>query len=168
LIAGSPSTQALGVVVTDAAAGDARIRMDLRFLPADDLQLHLNAADLLVLPYREVLNSGSAILALSFNRPVLIPRQGALSDLTREIGDVWIRTYDGDLTPSVLAEAAEWGRSPRQSEAPLESLDWDHLADLTRCAYERVLSRTRPDDLGTTDRPARLDHSEVSECAPTP
>ncbi|MFC4701038.1 glycosyltransferase [Glaciecola siphonariae] len=39
-----------------------------------DLQLYLNASDVLVFPYKEVLTSGSIILSLSFGRPVVIPK----------------------------------------------------------------------------------------------
>jgi beta-1,4-mannosyltransferase len=42
----------------------------------------MRAADLIALPYKEILNSGSAILALSFDRPILVPAAGALAELS--------------------------------------------------------------------------------------
>lgn len=43
------------------------------FVRDDELQLWFHAADVLVFPYREVLNSGSAYLSATFGRPVVLP-----------------------------------------------------------------------------------------------
>jgi beta-1,4-mannosyltransferase len=57
----------------------------IRFHPGrvDDehMQNYFNAADFVVLPYRSILTSGSAILAFSFARPVIAPAIGCLTEL---------------------------------------------------------------------------------------
>jgi len=53
---------------------------DLRFIPAEEVQFYFQAADVVVLPYREILNSGSLFLAFSFAKPVIAPRLGCLQD----------------------------------------------------------------------------------------
>ncbi|MEZ4597387.1 MAG: glycosyltransferase [Chloroflexota bacterium] len=47
-------------------------------VPDDRMQVFLRAADVMVLPYRDVLTSGSAILAMTFGLPVVAPRIGCL------------------------------------------------------------------------------------------
>ena len=37
----------------------------------------MNAADVVALPYAETFNSGAALLALSFNRPIVAPASGS-------------------------------------------------------------------------------------------
>lgn len=50
-------------------------------IPVEDVQYFYRAADLAVLPYRQVLNSGAAMLALSFGVPVLSAAQDGLRDV---------------------------------------------------------------------------------------
>jgi glycosyltransferase involved in cell wall biosynthesis len=48
------------------------------------MQVYLRACNVLATPYLEVLSSGSAILGLSFGRPVIAPAIGCLKDLIVE------------------------------------------------------------------------------------
>jgi len=43
-----------------------------------DVQEYMNASDIVVLPYKKVENSGSAILAMGFKKPVVAPNIGVL------------------------------------------------------------------------------------------
>jgi beta-1,4-mannosyltransferase len=61
-----------------------RILFEPRFIPDTELQYFVRAADAIVLPFKDVLTSGSAILALSFGRPVVAPRLGHLIDVISE------------------------------------------------------------------------------------
>lgn len=111
------------------AADDRRIRLHLGFVPDEDVQLFFRAADFVVLPYREVLTSGAAILALSFGRPLVVPRLGCLTDLA----DGCAVSYEAQ-DPFGLADALETAR--RIDPAPLASqaravaatLEWDGIA----------------------------------------
>ena len=67
-----------------AQADTSRVTLVDAFVPAADLQLYLNACDAVVLPYRETLTSGAAMLALSFGRPVIGPSLGSLPEVVRD------------------------------------------------------------------------------------
>ena len=113
--------------VIQAAAGSAQVTLKLEYLPDDDLAALLAAANLVVLPYREIANSGSAILALSLNRPVLAPARGSLLQLRAQVEDDWLRLYPDELTPQALTEAV--AAAPPATTAPnLAALDWPHIA----------------------------------------
>lgn len=128
------------------AEGDPRIRLALGFVPDEDMQLYLQAADLVVLPYAEILNSGAAILALDFDRPVLLPHLGAMAELAATAGEAWVRTYDGPLDDRVLSEAMAWACGKRMLEAgrgersPALAAPWPELAALTLALYRAVLA----------------------------
>jgi glycosyltransferase involved in cell wall biosynthesis len=140
LVAGAPRTPALGDRVARAAAQDPRVRTCLRFVARAEMPFVLGAADLVVLPYEQVLHSGTALLALSFDRPVLVPRRGALPELQAEVGPEWVRTYEGRLTPATLRAALRWARTTdRPDRAPLADRDWGPLARDTVAFYRRVL-----------------------------
>ncbi|GAA4170383.1 glycosyltransferase [Gryllotalpicola koreensis] len=141
-IAGRPSSDAERTAITDAAAGDPRIVLDLAFQSAQRVADWLCASDLVVLPYRAIENSGSAILALSASRPVLVPRLGAMGELAALVGPSWVRSYDGELDAAVLADALAWARDePRPGVADLSALEWDAIAAATLDAYRAVLGR---------------------------
>jgi glycosyltransferase involved in cell wall biosynthesis len=57
-----------------------RILLHAGFIPDERLQVYLLAANIVVAPYLDVLTSGTAMLALSFGRPVIAPRIGFLKD----------------------------------------------------------------------------------------
>jgi beta-1,4-mannosyltransferase len=127
---------------------DHRVHLNLSFVSKDRVQLYFRAADLVVLPYQEILNSGSAILALSFNRPVLVPRLGAMSELARSVGNDWVQTYSGDIKVKVLEQSLEWAMNTvRPRLAPLERLDWREISTKTIKAFEYLLQKKGGDSL---------------------
>jgi glycosyltransferase involved in cell wall biosynthesis len=145
VVAGRPSSATLEREVRDAAVGDERVRLFLGRIPEDEIQLYLRAADAVVLPYQEILNSGSALLALSFDRPVLVPDRGAMGELAELAGPGWVRTYQGELTPALLSAAAAWGAAARgRTCTELVRLDWDELAAQTDRAFRAVLDGAAP------------------------
>lgn len=94
LIAGKPGPPPAHIdALHAAAAGDPRIRLCLEFIPDDELQLYYRAADAVVLPFARILTSGSAMLAMSFGRAVIVPRMGCLAELP---GDAAIHYEPGD------------------------------------------------------------------------
>lgn len=133
-IVGRPREEHLGREILAASEGDPRIRTEFGYVPDDRLQEWFRAADLCVLPFREILNSGSAILSLSFDLPILVPDQGAMAELRTTTGGDWVRTYTGELTTPVLAQALRWATDTRRERhAPLQRLEWNSIgADFAR------------------------------------
>lgn len=142
VIAGQPEPPEMAARVEKAAARDARIVLRLGLVPVDEVQLVLGAADLVVLPYLAVLNSGAAMLALSFERPVLVPRLGGLEELRDRAGADHVRIYTGPLTATVLCDALAWSATRSRLDPPnLEFASWPDIARLTRAAYLTVCGR---------------------------
>lgn len=138
-IVGRPDSPRLAEAIKTEAALDLRVQLQLNFIPKDKVQVYLRAADLVVLTYREILNSGSALLALSFDRPILVPLQGALGELQAQVGQDWVRTYAGEIAPAYIEEALEWAlNTPRPIQALLDTLNWKELAKQTVDAYRAI------------------------------
>ena len=140
LVGGRPLDAALAAEIERAAGGDPRVRLSLARVPDDEVQRYLRAADLVALPFTDITNSGSALLALSFDRPVLVPRLGAMGELQEQVGPDWVRTYEGELTPAILDEALTWARRPRPDGPDLSALEWGAIAEQT-LAFYRALRR---------------------------
>lgn len=66
--------------IFDLAESDPRIQILPGFIPNDQMAKFLNACDAIVVPYREILTSGTAMLALSYGRPVLSVDMGFLRE----------------------------------------------------------------------------------------
>lgn len=141
LVVGEPDDEVLRMTVAAEAAQDDRVLDELRFVPDDELPVYLSAADLVVLPYRDILHSGTALLALSFDRPILVPELGAMGELRTHVGEDWVRTYAGPLTSDALQDGLDWAEAtPHDDSAPmLDALAWPNLARKTIMAYQAVV-----------------------------
>jgi glycosyltransferase involved in cell wall biosynthesis len=139
LVAGLPEPTVATELAPLQRLGDDRIHWHLEFISEAMTPVYFQAADLVVLPYREILNSGGALLALSLNCPVLVPHKGSLGELQARVGAEWVRTYSGELTSETLQAALHWAQTtPRDPVAPLEAFDWQQIASQTMAAYHKI------------------------------
>jgi glycosyltransferase involved in cell wall biosynthesis len=133
VVAGRPESAELRLALRTAAAGDERVALHLRDVADEELQVFLNAADVVALPYERILESGSALLALSFGRPVLVPDTDTMRDLQAQIGPDAVRLFDGSLgLDEALTVRVDSGRL---IERVRERHDWDTIADRTLSLY---------------------------------
>ncbi|MDR7383812.1 glycosyltransferase [Promicromonospora iranensis] len=140
-IVGKSQDAALAEHITAVAAADDRIEARLEFVPDDVLAREVRRAELVVLPYREMHNSGAALLALSLDRPVLVPRSAATDGLAREVGEGWVIMYDGVLQPADLLRAMAVARLTRErgTRPHLDERDWELVGRRHAEAYRRVV-----------------------------
>lgn len=87
LVAGKAGDGELIEKLRAVAAVDERVRLFEGYVPDDEIQLYMIAADAVVLPYERVFTSGSAALAGTFGRAVIAPAVGCLPD---QIGDAGV------------------------------------------------------------------------------
>ncbi|RZK39472.1 MAG: glycosyltransferase [Hymenobacter sp.] len=127
-IAGACDEPALEYELTALADSCGHIATRLTFLSDIELEDLLDGADAIVMPYRDILNSGSAIHALSRFRPFIAPRLGSLVELQHQVGVDWVWLYDGDLTPETLAAALEWVKNTKRSIPCLDEFQWKNIA----------------------------------------
>lgn len=144
IIAGRSKSSVLRQSILDAGQRDSRIRTNLAYIESTEMQTYLRAADLIVLPYEDILNSGAAILALSFDRPVLVPDKGSLRELQDAVGKDWVFLYQGHLTDTVLREAMQWAKPYRQSRPNLKDFSWPGIIQATQQAYLAILNQPPP------------------------
>lgn len=137
-VAGKPQDAATERGIRLASHGDGRILLDLRFLPDDELLQEIRDAELVVLPYGGENNSGAAILALSFDCPVLVPRSELAEELAEEVDAGWVFVYDGPLTGDILAAAWREARETR-GHPDLSQRDWRTGGRLHRVAFTEAI-----------------------------
>jgi glycosyltransferase involved in cell wall biosynthesis len=141
VIAGRALDDDYAARVRGAAAGDGRVHLALGFVPDDELQVYLRAADVVATPFLEIFTSGSVLLAMSFGRAVIAPRRGCVADTLDEAGGL---LYDAD-DPDGLETALDMARSAdvqamgRHNAEALDRFAWPRIAAATRSVYASVL-----------------------------
>ncbi|MBO3100543.1 glycosyltransferase [Cellulomonas fengjieae] len=143
VVAGKPSTAELERDVRAAAAGDDAVTFDLRYLDDADLVRVVTSCELVALPFRHMHNSSTILLALSLDRPVLVPRNDANAAIAAEVGPGWIHMFDGDLSGRQLQDAVRAARLPRSDRADLSRRGWAAVGTAHRDAYVRALRARR-------------------------
>ena len=116
---------------------DPRIVLRLERIPEEDLSRVLRAADAVVLPFRDILTSGSAILALSHGRPVVVPALGCLPETLPTDATFLYDPDDPDALASALrqAVAADLAAMGGRARAWADGLDWGPIAADTARLY---------------------------------
>ena len=113
------------------AEQDGRVRLSTSPYFADaDFQLYLNAADVVTLPFSEVLTSGSAITALGFGKPMILPKLGCLPELINEQIGILYDAADESALERAMVEIRQRDieAAGRAAKARAESLDWRGIA----------------------------------------
>ncbi len=134
LVAGRPKSASYAERLAALAAGDARIRLEPRFVPVDEVQQYLNAADVAVLPYRQTTASGAALLAFSFGLPVIAPAIGAFPNLVAAGRGILYEA--GQLSQAMAdAPARSWTGASASILAWVRQFDWEEIGRRLVAAY---------------------------------
>jgi beta-1,4-mannosyltransferase len=118
------------------------VTVRIQVLSDDELaEVILNSA-IVVLPYRDMYNSGAALLSLTLRRPVLVPDTPTMRELRREVGEHWVHLFDGELTTEHLRQAVRAAAVPPDCGPDLTRRDWAHVGRSYAALYDSVV-RTR-------------------------
>jgi beta-1,4-mannosyltransferase len=123
-----------------AADGDERISFEFGFVEDAVLVDAISQSSLVVLPYKHLYNSGIFFVALSLNRPVLVPRNEATEAVRAEVGDSWVHFFDGDLTAADLLVALENVARPTADRPELSGRDWSVVAEKYAQVYDEEIN----------------------------
>jgi beta-1,4-mannosyltransferase len=146
-IVGKPVNAELTALVTDAVRADSRISARLEYVDDEALAAEIGQAQLVVLPYQDIHNSGALLLALSLGRPALVPRAAVTVALAEEVGDDWVHTYSGPLTGAVLSQALSGVKAGRlepqkaTEEPNLDQRSWTLIGAQHAALYRSLVRR---------------------------
>jgi beta-1,4-mannosyltransferase len=139
LVVGKMWDKDLENLLNHLAAQDGRIDIFPDYVPDKDLQIYFNAADAVVLPYSEVLSSGSAVLAMSFGCAVIAPRIGCLREVVTEDSGILYDESDQEGLFEALKESLKVNLDKLGSGAYSRAREftWMQMVDRTLQAYGR-------------------------------
>lgn len=132
IVAGRVKEAELAHDLEETRRADPRVHAIPEFLSQADLAQVIRAADAVVLPYRRVLNSGSALLALTLGRPVIVPSTPTFEELRDRVGGGWVRLFAGPLASEDLRLD---GETPPDGEPDLAWCSWDVVTEELRSLW---------------------------------
>jgi glycosyltransferase involved in cell wall biosynthesis len=126
-----------------------QVILRIQFVPDEEMEVYLKGADVLVLPYKEIFQSGVLFLAYSFGLPVVATDVGSFREEIVE-GNTGFLCKPGD--PAELAKAIETYfasdlfknlkvRRRGLKDYANANHSWHAVAELTRNAYAKMLGR---------------------------
>ncbi len=122
------------------------------FVPNDEVATYFQASDVVCLPLRETTTTSTALLALSFGRPLLAPHLGMIRVLPPETGFYYDPLSPGGLLESMrdaLGERTDLLRRGQAGREYSDGLSWDAIAASTRRLYVTLFE---PPDWRTSSR----------------
>ena len=143
-IAGYASSPELEAAIHAMARTDDRVSVEFGFVPDSAIVDIVSSSELVVLPYRLMHNSSAVITALSLDRPVLVPDNAVTRDLAEEVGQGWVYTFEGELTPTAILDTLEKHRAaPPLAPPHLDGRSWKRSGAAHVAAFERAIALRR-------------------------
>jgi len=134
-IVGKPMTGELREAIEGVSQRCDRVSSALGFAPDTDLVREISQSEIVVLPYRFMHNSGAVLLALSLDRPVLVPDNEVNRLLEIEVGSDWVHRYHGDLALPDIERALKLTRQRSAARPTLDGRDWASVGAQHSAAY---------------------------------
>ncbi len=126
------------------AAAPPGVRFVARFIGDEELPAYFARADLLVLPYREIDQSGVLFTALAFGKPLLLSDVGGFPEVGAHGAARIFPAGDAaalhDALEELLADRAQLDELARRAQAAAEGpYSWELAARRTLALYEALL-----------------------------
>ena len=137
IIAGKPINEKFANILNSQCQAENSISLVFGYMPSEDVQIYMNASDIVVLPYRHFLTSGTALLAMSFGKPIIAPETGSLKEL---IGSDGGKLYppeppDGILRTIQLILKDDLKAMGERNLRLAHKRNWNSIAEQTCSAY---------------------------------
>ncbi|MEM9399970.1 MAG: glycosyltransferase, partial [Verrucomicrobiota bacterium] len=147
VIAGQPFSDEMKTSLEEKISDSSNIDFKPTFIPEEKIQVYMNASDVVVFPYRDILTSGAVVLAMSFAKACIAPRIGCIDELLDDTGSF---LYDSE-SKGGLAEAIESAITQKEELLQMgkhnlqlaQELGWPEIAKKTLEVYKWCLDVER-------------------------
>lgn len=112
------------------------------FIVDEKIHLFLSAATVAVLPYKNILNSGSLLLAMSYALPIIAPKLGSIPEMLQKAN--WL-LYDSDNEDGLLQSLKNSSRISLSNLSDLtksacDNLSWELIGKNTSIIYQSLFT----------------------------
>lgn len=130
-IVGNPMNESIGKEIYQLASRDERVHTRLEYIPDEEVQYYMNGADVLVLPYQDILNSGTVYLGMSFGKPIIAPSIGCIPNTVHEENDL-LYEHDSDRELGLQLRKArrkDLSDISRANKDRASQYSWENIAE---------------------------------------
>ena len=129
-----------------AGRAPGKVRFVDRFIPDPEIPAYMRRADLVVLPYRNIEQSGVLYTALAFGRPLVLSSVGGFTEIGERGAARLVPPADPEALASALREllgdpAARRSLAEAAAREASTVSSWERIADSTMALYEELLRR---------------------------
>ncbi len=135
IIAGRPATAEFCRRLEQAAVDDPRIALALQFIPAEEVAAYFEVCDVVVLPFERTLTSGSAILAMTQGKALILPAGARILDLG---GIDSILYFEGDEGLAAILNGMNKEKLREmgiRNYRAVRQVDWQSIGEATMQCY---------------------------------
>jgi beta-1,4-mannosyltransferase len=120
------------------AQSNTNVILRLRHIPAEEVHLYFSAADIVVLPFSRTLTSGSLLLAMSFDKPIIAPRFDVIVEALGPAGALLFDPSEADALHRALgaAASADLAAIAERVRPQCDRLSWSAIAEMTVSTYD--------------------------------
>jgi D-inositol-3-phosphate glycosyltransferase len=147
VIAGTPGTKQLENEYKKRVAEiskNGNIKFHSTFIPTDQVAQYFIAADIVMLPYKNIFHSGLMHLAYSFGKPIIATNVGDFSETIEhgKSGFVLASNDAANLSQAIISafsnktKLSEMGKYSKKISNSKYS--WDNIANLTKKLYDNI------------------------------
>lgn len=144
VIAGKPCNEVMAEQLAQEAEDNNKIKFISGLVPDEQVQIYMNACDVVVLPYKEFLTSGAVILAMSFRKACIAPRKGCIYEVLDDTGSF---LYNPDIEDGLLqalnnvVQKRDYLSGMGTHNYNLANQwNWNYVAQQTLNVYQKYLS----------------------------
>ncbi|MEO0840351.1 MAG: glycosyltransferase family 4 protein [Cyanobacteria bacterium J06643_5] len=148
IIAGKPANQELENKIEHQISNNNNInniKFISGFVPDEEIQIYMNASDVIVFPYQEILTSGAVFLAMSFKKACIAPHQGCFGEVLNDNGAF---LYNSDCQNGLFQALESAIKNKHQlinmgeyNFELAEKFNWNNIADMTLKVYQSCLTK---------------------------
>jgi glycosyltransferase involved in cell wall biosynthesis len=122
------------------------VRFVDRFVTDPEIPAFMRRADLVVLPYRNIEQSGVLYTALAFGRPLVLSSVGGFPEVTKQGAARLVPPDDPDALSAALSElladsAAREALGSAAAAAAATTYSWDRIGEATMGMYRELLEQ---------------------------
>ncbi len=141
LLAGKPDSKKTRETVRKLAGDNENIAINWGMIPNDRMQMYFNASDLIVLPFREINNSGSLYMALGFGRHVLVPDVPQMREVKELYAPYHVHLFEkGNLKAEDIITALSESNTQAENKPDLSVMNYDKLARSTKEFFSSIIT----------------------------
>ena len=142
MIVGNPVNKLLTTNIINRTKDNQNFILKFGFIPEDEIQIYINASDVVVFSYKKILTSAGILLAMSFGKPIIAPRLGCIPETLDEKGAFLYNSQENEGL-ALAAEKAIDNKSKLKEMGKFnldlaKKFDWKVIAKETKRIYNKI------------------------------